>query len=56
VNLSRSQYKVLKQLIASDGDINAAREALRQDPYLIEADWVAALAVFKHHKSNRGGA
>jgi hypothetical protein len=56
VNLSRPEYKVLKQLIASDGDINAAREALRRDPSVGEADWVAALAVFKLHKSYKGGA
>ena len=56
VSLARSEYKVLKQLIESDGDINAAREALRQEPYLREADWQAALAVFVHHKSYRGGA
>jgi hypothetical protein len=56
VNLSRSEYKVLKQLIASDGDINAAHEALRRDPSVSEADWKAALEVFKHHKSYQGGA
>jgi hypothetical protein len=33
-----------------------ARGALRQDPSVIEADWQAALAVFKFHKSYKGGA
>ena len=56
VNLSRLEYKALKQLIASDGDITAAREALRQDPYVSEADWMAALSVFRYHKSYKGGA
>jgi hypothetical protein len=56
VNLSRFEYKVLKQLIAADGDIDAARAALRRDPSVSEADWVAALEVFRHHKSYRGGA
>jgi hypothetical protein len=55
-NLSRPEYKVLKQLIASDGDIDAARAALRRDPSVSEAAWVAALEVFRHHKSYRGGA
>jgi uncharacterized protein YukE len=56
VNLSRSEYKVLKQLIGSDGDVTAAREALRRDPSVSEADWTAALDVFKYHKSYKGGA
>jgi hypothetical protein len=56
VNLSRSEYKVLKQLIAAGGDIDAARAALRRDPSVSEAAWVAALEVFRHHKSYRGGA
>jgi hypothetical protein len=55
VNLSRSEYKVLKQMIASEGDLNAAREALRRDPSASEADWRAALDVFTHHKSYKGG-
>ena len=55
VNLSRSEYKILKQLIAADGDINTAREALRRDPSVSDADWAAALEVFKHHKSYKGG-
>ena len=56
MNLSRSEYKVLKQLIGSDGDVTAAREALRRDPSVSEADWTAALDVFKYHKSYKGGA
>jgi hypothetical protein len=56
VNLSRSEYKVLKQLIGSDGDIGAARDALRRDPHVSDADWRSALEVFKHHKSYKGGA
>jgi hypothetical protein len=55
INLSRSEYKVLKQLIAADGDINAAQEALRRDPSVSDAHWIAALEVFKHHKSYKGG-
>ncbi|WP_143235183.1 hypothetical protein [Paractinoplanes atraurantiacus] len=56
VNLSRPEYRVLKQLIGSGGDIDAAREALRRDPSISEADWQPALDVFKHHKSYRGEA
>jgi hypothetical protein len=56
VNLSRSEYKVLKQLVGSDGDINTARDALRRDPSVSDADWRSALEVFKHHKSYKGGA
>jgi hypothetical protein len=56
VNLSRSEYKVLKQLIGSDGDLSTARDALRRDPSVSDADWRSALEVFKHHKSYRGGA
>lgn len=56
VNLSRSQYKVLKQLIGSDGNVDAARNALRRDPSITDADWPAALEVFRHHKSYKGGA
>jgi len=56
VNLSRSEYKVLQQLIGSEGDIGTAREALRRNPSISEADWSAALEVFKHHKSYKGGA
>lgn len=56
VNLSRSEYKVLKQLIGSVGDVDAARAALRRDPSVEDADWGAALDVFRHHKSYRGGA
>jgi len=56
VNLSRSEYKVLKQLIGADGDINAARDALRRDPSISDADWPTALEVFKHHKSYKGEA
>jgi hypothetical protein len=56
VNLSRSEYKVLKQIIGSDGDIEAARDALRRDPSISDADWPAALEVFKYHKSYKGEA
>lgn len=56
VNLSRSEYKALKQLIGADGDIDAARDALRRDPSINDADWPAALEVFKHHKSYKGEA
>jgi hypothetical protein len=56
VNLSRSEYKVLKQLIGADGDFGAAREALRRDPSISGADWPAALEVFRHHKSYKGEA
>ncbi|MBU2663433.1 hypothetical protein KOI35_07935 [Actinoplanes bogorensis] len=56
VNLNRSEYKVLKNLIGADGDIGAAREALRRDPSVSDADWTRALDVFQHHKSYRGGA
>ena len=56
VNLSRSEYKVLKQLIGSDGDLGAAQDALRRDPSIRDADWRMALEVFKHHKSYRGEA
>ena len=56
VNLSRTEYKVLKQLIGSDGDVSAAQDALRRDPSVSDADWRSALDVFKHHKSYRGGA
>jgi hypothetical protein len=56
VNLSRSEYKVLKQLIGSDGDIGAARNALRRDPSVGDADWRSAIEVFRHHKSYRGEA
>jgi hypothetical protein len=56
VNLSRSQYKVLQQLIGSDGDVDTARDALRRDPSIADADWPAALEVFQHHKSYKGGA
>jgi hypothetical protein len=56
VNLSRSEYKVLKQMIGSDGDIDTARDALRRDPSISDADWPAALEVFKHHKSYKGEA
>lgn len=54
VNLSRSEYKVLKQLIGFDGDFDAARDALRRDPSISDADWPKALDVFKHHKSYKG--
>jgi hypothetical protein len=54
VNLSRSEYKVLKQLIGADGDIGAARDALRRDPSISATDWPTALEVFKHHKSYKG--
>ncbi|MFI5897649.1 hypothetical protein ACIA5D_46935 [Actinoplanes sp. NPDC051513] len=56
VSLSRSEYKVLKQLIGSGGDVDAARNALRRDPSVGDADWHSALAVFQHHKSYGGGA
>jgi hypothetical protein len=56
VNLSRSEYKVLKQLIGSDGDVAAAQAALRRDPSIGDADWRLALEVFKQHKSYRGEA
>ncbi|MGK5680617.1 hypothetical protein [Actinoplanes sp. URMC 104] len=56
VNLMRPEYKVLKQLIGSDGDIGAARDALRRDPSISDGDWPSALEVFKHHKSYKGGA
>jgi hypothetical protein len=56
VNLSRPEYKVLKQLIGADGDVDAARAALRRDPSVSDADWRSALDVFKHHKSYRGEA
>ncbi|GIE96254.1 hypothetical protein Ari01nite_37190 [Paractinoplanes rishiriensis] len=55
-DLSRSEYKVLKQLIGADGDVAAARDALRRDPSVSEAHWRSALEVFQHHKSYRGGA
>jgi hypothetical protein len=55
VNLSRSEYKVLKQMIASEGDLGTAREALRRDPSVTAGDWTAALDVFRHHKSYQGG-
>jgi hypothetical protein len=51
VNLSRSEYKVLKQLIGSNGDMNAAQDALRRDPSISESDWPTALQVFQHHKN-----
>jgi hypothetical protein len=51
VNLSRSEYKVLKQLIGSAGDLGAAQEALRRDPSISDTDWLAALEVFRHRKS-----
>ena len=56
VNLSRSEYKVMKQLIGSDGNIDAAWGALRRDPSVNAADWRSALQVFQHHKNYRGGA
>jgi uncharacterized protein YukE len=56
VNLSRPAYKVLKQCIAADGDIAAAREALRRDPSVSDVDWEAALEVFTWHKNYKGGA
>lgn len=56
VNLSRSEYKVLKQLIGSVGDLGAAQEALRRDPSISDTDWPAALEVFRHHKSYEGDA
>ncbi len=56
VNLSRSEYKVLKQLIGNDGDISAAQAALRRDPSVSDADWRSALDVFRNHKSYRGEA
>ncbi|MEV4345305.1 hypothetical protein AB0J83_12585 [Actinoplanes sp. NPDC049596] len=56
VNLTRSAYKVLKQLIGSDGDVRSASEALRRDPAIGDADWRSALEVFRHHKSYRGEA
>jgi hypothetical protein len=56
VNLSRSEYKILKQLIGADGDVTAAREALHRDPSVSDTDWPAAMEVFKHHKSYKGGA
>ena len=56
VNLTRPEYKVLKQLIGSEGDIGAAREALRRDPNVSDAHWTMALEVFRHHKSYRGEA
>lgn len=56
VNLSRSEYKVLKQLIAAKGDVAAARTALGRDPSVSESDWQAALDVFKYHKNYQGGS
>ena len=56
VNLSRSEYKVLRQLIGADGDVGAARDALRRDPSIGDTDWPAALEVFRHHKSYKGEA
>jgi len=50
-NQYSSEYKILKQLIGSGGDFAAAQDALRRDPSISEADWPAALEVFKHHKS-----
>lgn len=54
VSLSRQEYKVLRQLIGSDGDVEAARRALARDPGISDADWIAAFEVFKHHKSYKG--
>ncbi|GIM96064.1 hypothetical protein Ato02nite_078570 [Paractinoplanes toevensis] len=54
VSLSRPEYKVLKQLIGSGGDLEAARAALRRGPSVSDADWRSALEVFKHHRSYRG--
>ncbi|GAA0516677.1 hypothetical protein Ade02nite_25150 [Paractinoplanes deccanensis] len=56
VDLSRPAYKVLKQLIGSNGDIDAARRALARDPAIGDAEWRSALDVFQHHKSYRGEA
>jgi hypothetical protein len=56
VNLTRSEYKVLKELIGFGGDVAATREALRRDPSVSDVDWTVALEVFRHHKSYRGGA
>jgi hypothetical protein len=56
VKLSRSEYKVLRQLIGSDGDISAARDALRRDPSISVSDWPAALEAFQYHKSYKGEA
>jgi hypothetical protein len=56
VTLSRSEYKVLKECIARDGDISAARAALRRDPSISDADWEAALEVFRYHQGYKGGA
>lgn len=54
--LSRPEYKVLQQLIDAEGDVAAAREALRRDPSVSESHWAAALAVFAHHRKYRGEA
>ena len=56
VNLTRSEYKVLQHLIGSDGDVATAREALRRDPSVRDADWQSALEVFRHHKRYKGEA
>nr|WP_221380480.1 hypothetical protein [Actinoplanes polyasparticus] len=56
VNLSRSEYKVLKELVGAEGDVTAARDALRRDPSVSDPDWTMALEVFRHHKSYRGDA
>ena len=54
--LTRSEYKVLQHLMGSDGDIATAREALRRDPSVRDADWQSALEVFRHHKRYKGEA
>ncbi|WP_305787352.1 hypothetical protein [Symbioplanes lichenis] len=54
VNLNRYEYRALQQLIGADGNVSAAREALRRDPNVGDSEVTMALEVFRHHKSYRG--
>jgi len=42
--------------VFADGDVGAAQDALSRDPSISDADWPAALEVFKYHKSYKGEA
>ncbi len=55
VELDRPQYQILKEMMHANGDLDAARGRIEQNPYLnSQSDWDAALDVFQHSNRYQG--
>ncbi|MET7832567.1 hypothetical protein ABZS44_07025 [Micromonospora sediminicola] len=52
--LSRGEYKALKEYIAAGGDLDLANQKMARNTSISEEAKVRALEVFRHHKSFRG--